>query len=770
MAFSVLTLEYAGNQKSLPWWGYSKPVLRLTSQAASTLTVEKTGEDPAVAVEDIPHWGVVKVRLSTVATPLAGSDIAGWSGGLVIFVGRRTDFDRSADATRQSTTREFSDPWYDLEQVVYQHTWQIRAAGAGANTTQYYSRLNLFQDISAGPFGTWTYLSTAAQIAAIVNYAAGQSPAANLQVGVVDPSFNVPVYQVKAVTCAEALRICLQPAPDCSTFFDYTTSPPTLHFRQRGTLGSVSLPYAGTDLQGRRHKSSRFKPRYDLVPDKVVVDFQVTNTDDGVSYTNIDSYAYPPGPERGMGVQVCPIDVTGAVKTHVSGSVTAEAVDPTTTAFWTHPRRKQDLGGPDITPTGVAGTLLVDQTINGGANPQGITVVDKDKNPVSLTDFPNEITSAGVQPWMVDGSGNPIKVVEATFEAHLSYDKTDNRGTAAQKLNVIPDHVVTYHAKLTNSGVGQVQYSALTGDDPGEAIIPGLAQSIYQTLATLQWEGEHVVEEELVSAIVGPGVNFNATGGLAAWATMNAQVYDTEVDFTAGRTTVRFGPHKYLSAAQFFEYLMMWRTRIIFTNPGQRNTGQSGSDSSVVVAGDHPAPNTAHGPPTNSLVGTLGTPDGSNNQVAVYHDVSTATPANGELFIGTMLAAGGLSSSAPTCKIKLADINAAESGNPHLAVRQVGGGGVLCTPGFTGGGTVNWKGDYSNVTTYNPGDLVRMTTGTTPGIYIQKTNTTCSGQDPFFNAVSPSAYWVLFAFTPYDFTVCVGGASKTTHMNATPPA
>ena len=323
-----LTLVYGVTEKFLKDWGYSYATLHLRSQAASTFHVTQAGNDPAGAHETpIPNWGQVTIYKDRV---FSGGV---FSGGTIIFQGRRTDFNGRAQPEARDTSMVFSDPWYDLEQIIYQHYWSYRAVGGGSNSTQYFSRLNLFQDISAGPGSAWSYLSTQAQIQQIVNYAAGATPAANIQIGTVDPAFNVPIYGVKGITCAEALQICLKVCPDCVTFFDYTTSPPTLHVRQRGTLGGLTLPFAGTDAHGRHHKSSRIRPRYDLIPEKVVVDYQITNRVDNTSYVNFASYAYPAGTDRGLGCLVIPIDVTGAVKTNVTGSVTAEAIDPTTTAF-----------------------------------------------------------------------------------------------------------------------------------------------------------------------------------------------------------------------------------------------------------------------------------------------------------------------------------------------------------------------------------------------------------------------------------------------------
>ncbi len=249
---TALTLVYSGTEKFLgadpagggaPGWGYSMGTLRLVSRAPSTFTTRKGGGDPAAAA-DIPFHGLVTIYKDRVYSG------GGFSGGRVIFKGSRVDFNGVASPEAPATTMTFADVWHDLQYTPFQHYWKNRPGGTLADF--YFSRINLFQDISAGPGSPWGYLTTAQQISEIITYAQSNCSLA-VQLGTVDPVWNLPLYGCKAVTCADALFAL--PGAACRTrsaCFVYTTAPPTLHIRQRANLTAVSLPFA----DGVKHQSS----------------------------------------------------------------------------------------------------------------------------------------------------------------------------------------------------------------------------------------------------------------------------------------------------------------------------------------------------------------------------------------------------------------------------------------------------------------------------------------------------------------------------------
>ena len=596
-----LSLLYNGTEKTLADWGYGIDAkLTLLSQAPSKFTVSKELDDPT-SDEDIPNWGVVEIWKDRTVT--AGV----FSGGTRIFVGRRTDFDRVAQPDNPKTMRVFEDPWYDLTTITFQHYWWVYVSGT--KTKQLFSRINLFQDIGESPEVPWGYLTTAQQITQIIQYAAdatlgrGIAGGKALQVGTIDPSWTLPVYGVKAIQCSDAILKCLQSMADAVTYFDYTTTPPTLHVRQRANLASVSLPFDNggslVPYVGYRqyHQNSRIRSRPDLIPTSVTIQYQTTSTVNGVTYVVPSTDTWPVGAnQQAMGAHVEPIDMRGGTVSTLTATVVSNSFDPTTVDFWKSVK-------PDLGTSNVTGLSLLSTAVNSSTDPNSITIKDDQGNNVSLTDYPYLMKSTGseIATWMKKPDGTQITGKKVTITATVSYTST----TIVNGVSIpnSPHNAqVTYECKLTNSPPGSstaspaygTKYSATATAVQADPVITGLAQSIYTSLAQLQWEGTHVILEENIYQCIGPGTNLNLVGGRTEWETMNASIVHTEIDFQDGRTTVTFGPHKHLSAATIASYMTLLRFRTVYDNPALRQTGQSDANNNIQYGQDHHVSNTNH--------------------------------------------------------------------------------------------------------------------------------------------------------------------------------
>ncbi|MDB6016040.1 MAG: hypothetical protein JWR19_529, partial [Pedosphaera sp.] len=473
-----ITLEYAGTERLAADWGFGECEFHPVSKGVSTFTVRVPGGDPAAAAP-IPFEAQIIIRVDRVFA--AGA----FSGGTILFKGRRTDNEGNADPQGRATQMVFSDVWYDLAHIVFQHYWSVRPVGSVANVNKYSSRIFLFQDISAGPATNWSYLTTDAQITEIINYAHTLCGAA-VQIGTIDPVWNVPMYSVKAITCAEALLICLRTLPDCSTFMDYTTTPPTIHFRQRANKTAITLPYAGSDAHSRYHKSSRIKERPDLQVPQVVIQYQKSAAFDDLTYLDFPTDVWPGGATgNALRAMVIPIDIRGSILNTARGYITSAAFDPTTTAFWKS--QKSELDRPEIT-----GLAVVDTAVNDVTHPDGITIKDAAGATVSLATYPYLFQDGGVAGWMtLGGGGGAVVVKEVIISAKLKYTERRNEDPASKKFSTVTAHAHSARVKLTNSPPGTQYYSTIAHADPGGAIITGLAHNIYNSLATLRYEGSH---------------------------------------------------------------------------------------------------------------------------------------------------------------------------------------------------------------------------------------------------------------------------------------
>lgn len=644
--------------------GYTDPIFKLLSRASSTVTIKKSGDDPANPA-DIDYQTPVRIY----------AELAGLNSGekTIIFQGRRTDFTGSAEPASRNTEMVFSDAWWDLENIVFQHYWQT-SDGTGGVTTKFAARLYLFTDISGGPTADWAYLPADAQLLEIIDYAKNQCDAI-IQAGTIDPAWNMPWIQIKAISCAQANLEVLRPMPDTCTFFDYSTTPPTLHIRQRSNLDGITMPWAETNANGTSHKSSRIKPRPDLQAPQVVIQYQDTTTIDGNDLVDFPDDAYPIGSEgNAIGALVVPIDLRGGSIKNVFGSVTGLTADPTANAFWI--RHKADLAN-------VTGLTIFNTAINDGS-PGCITIVDSTGAPVDIGTYGQEVKPGQVCPWMtLPETSTPVVAKEVTISVLMSYAAANASGVTGLG-SAVSKHPISVSINLTNSPNGTTRYSALASETSGDPTITGLAYYMWCSINNvplnyvdgvlippddapsidnpynLQWEGTHTVVEQIIHQIISPGyvLNLSGPGSNTDWATMNAAIYEVEIDLFHGRTVIRFGPHLHVNAQQFFEMLTAWRNRVTFENPAIRNTGQaSASGSDVTLGTSMEKENTNHSAlPSLTLqtIATIPTSGDSPTQTMVQHDPGTN---GGQVIIQTVDDAGDVVDDTVDIRMAAGDID-----------------------------------------------------------------------------------------------------------------
>ena len=95
---------------------------------------------------------------------------------------------------------------------------------------------------------------------------------------------RAPLDSVNDITCADAMRRMLRwigPTGSPVVWFDYTTTPPTLHISTRDQLPSVSLPLIGQSA------GFKIKRRDDLIPGCIALKFRVVGTVSGAQYTEV---------------------------------------------------------------------------------------------------------------------------------------------------------------------------------------------------------------------------------------------------------------------------------------------------------------------------------------------------------------------------------------------------------------------------------------------------------------------------------------------------
>ena len=517
-----------------------------------------------------------------------------YSGGTILFQGRRTDNSGQASGSGFSQEIVIEDAWYDLAHITFQCEWP-NITGYSGSTPTYGTPFTwpdcvLFQMTSAGqlqPNGTFApylpapyqgHITTGQAIKEILAYAIF-SCGVNLQIGRIDPACYVPYYPIRTMRCANAIKICLRVHPDCTCEIDYTTTPPTFNIRARANLTAITLPYKST-AANRTHLSSSVRPRPDLQPSRVAIYIKETTTVSGNPIINIGTDIYP-----ALSVALrsfdASIDITGPKISKSTAAITSLAFDPTDLDWWQTkvPALEQGI------PTSGAGALALLSTNISMGGAWDITVKDGTGADVNLATFAWELDpKSAPMAWMTVGGG-PLQIVEATVTAWFNYSKTSTVGTA-EVTDTAQQHQHHVRVKLVNSASMSQQLTQVLST--GEVYPPGLAQSIYTSLAQLQYNFSHTILELSFATLIKPGKHaLNLLGGNAAWTAMHAMVQSVDYDLmfnpvgnvTISQTTVKCGPVEHLEAGELVQLFNLFANRDLSKiDPNERLSGSVGTN------------------------------------------------------------------------------------------------------------------------------------------------------------------------------------------------
>ena len=571
---SYTTLEYDGVEKSLAGWGIAEEgcVKRVANLEADTFRVAV----PMADVFDEPIWpfeGVVIIRSGRAsATGLPDS----FSGGAIEFQGKRLLHVVDGRPDFEGVFYNFAGPWYDVHNCPYQQlsAWWL-GVGDGTGVDLSSDVLLFFQLVD----GHYAQVTTKVQIfdalQHVLDQYALQGLAAPFSVDLDDVDVNVPLptYPMQDVKCSEVIEYCLRPSPDARVWFDYSVSPPAVRVMSQGNCTPVTVALG----DGVSHESLRIVARPDLQARSVVCFFKQTNRVDDASWQKKTKQKHGPhgadsalDPDGGLRVLVQTVDLQGFSVSNVYGELVTLPVT-NDLAFW-------QVVVPELRSTQVRNFAVLG----------GMTVVDDDGNVVSLAAYPNALMDgSSICPWMTLAGVAPITGRRVTITADVTYKLYNVEGTGGSRtatngqfLEWFPSKRLSWRGIITN-GITD-NYTKISEIVSAEEIPTGLAEMIYTSLATLQYEGDVSLVQAEISGGLHMGNTLNLSGGVAAWATMGAQIQSIAKDFGTGKTVVEIGPSKFLAAGDLTQLFLINRLRRVYQNPSARVTGRaSGSDNSV---------------------------------------------------------------------------------------------------------------------------------------------------------------------------------------------
>jgi hypothetical protein len=716
----------------------------------------------------------------------------GWSGGISLFQGRRTDNSGQASASGASQELVIEDAWYDLRFLTMQAAWENIVGYTGTTPTYgppftwpdcvlfQYSPNGMLQP--DGTFATYSpapvyqHITTGQAIREILAYAI-YFGGVNLQIGQIDPACYVPFYPVRSMRCADCIKMCLRVHPDCTCKIDYTTTPPTFNIRRQASLAPVTLPYKGSS-SGRAHLTSSVRPRPDLQPSRVGIYLKETSTINGNPIVSLVTDIYP-NLASGLRSLDVSLDLSGPKLARTIAVLTTAGFDPTNLTWWAQkvPALKPLADGGQIPNAGSPGALaLLDATINGGSvHPKGIQVVDNSGNPVDLATYSYELLTGTPCAWMEAPAGGAVSLIEANVVAYFSYHKATTSG-ASSFADVIGEHMHTVRVKLVNTPSATFSLSQTL--NTGEFYPGGLAQSIYTSLSTLQYNFTHAILESPFATVIKPGKHaLNLSGAVvpAAWTNMNAMVQSVELELmftpgsgvTSAKTTVHCGPVQHLEAGELVQIFNLFCNRDLSKiNPNERLGGTDMSGGQVTLGLDSPKENSV---PANAVpsVQNFVAPDAAQGNLTnlLTHDatVGQITRAQQNTSTGANITNGVIApeysgSGAPSSST-LANNSYYRVGDKYVDTGannlyrcatagsyNVGGSGGSVWAQISGGGSGSFpfRGLWVSGVSYNLFDCVQLGAGTSAGLYFSTiaSNTNAPDSGLGWTQISSFATWL----------------------------
>lgn len=474
--------------------------------------------------------------------------------GEIWFTGTCDTIPEDAQAAGESQTYQVLNAWRWLEQNNYQQQWY--------NGTIYTSHCILNGTIGNNIKSVLDY--------AIANGAGLQYVSSELDVLTAIP----PASEFTEKYCASVIVENLQFAPDIVGWFDYATSPPTLHLKRRHALEASSVRFASYTTDESLPKAAMFKPiRLDkLSVPAVKINGETLVTVDGTQLQIPSVDIYPPGAtgreDRAFNAVIL---LQGSTVRNLFGELETEAID-TTSLDWF--KRHCDA----LRDTRINISRLV---------PGSVQRLDKDGNVLPVT-YASELIPGGgtIADWMENETGTPIIAQREFFRFKIDLEFNETFGDGVPLVG-LKDQLFSFDLVTTNAAAGHTEYSAIESVDSGDPSIVGLAQFLYESLnhfdggvAKTQYAASITLQEQECTGQIDLGSVVNLFGGRAEYETMRALIQSISFNIDNGVTEITCGPPRQWTIGSLLALLERFRVRRRWTNPLTQETGEteSGTD------------------------------------------------------------------------------------------------------------------------------------------------------------------------------------------------
>lgn len=475
------------------------------------------------------NQGIDKVSFTHAGAPLEHhpifnpeSPIRIYKDGIPWFYGIITKTPGSGTPFKEDHQFEVAGPWWHLENLIYQQTWNeiIPIGDAEEIRTINTGRVILGQNSQGNP------INNGLQITKILQYAINQN--APISIGEIALDVTFPYDETKDISCAEAIQRLLRWSPDSIVWFDYSTQPyPTLHIKRRSDASQSDL-YLNQNIC---IKSLQITPRNDLQSKSVVIKYEKIHHTNGQSWMSTEVDAHPEGATgREFKALVLTVELDGSRSQKVKQNVKTESILLDCPLWWQ--RHLPALQSIPLSKISI-------------------------KDPSRSGKLPAELLEGSISPWM----GRDVE--EDLIRAKISYETESEQ---------VIDREVAIRLNTTNAST-RVYEQILSSEHPEPTPI-GLARKLYDAVSVLQFDGEVILETKEINTSTLMGSVLNIHGGNQLWETMRATIQTVKEDIDHGRTAISFGPAKHLGPDDLVELLRANRKRQATRNAGRRITGK----------------------------------------------------------------------------------------------------------------------------------------------------------------------------------------------------
>jgi hypothetical protein len=458
-----------------------------------------------------------------------------FSGGTPWFQGYVGKPQRSASDGRENISYVFYDPWWKFERLTFKQTRNIfngYTTPSDPRTPPTY-RQEYTSEIYIGEKPDETYQTNGQQVVEILNWVnecwnptrrgavSGIDASQDvIQIGTIDPAVNIPKSRIVDPKCAEALVNVLRWSPDAVPFFDHTTTPPTIHVRALANLPEVVITITAED-----EKEITVTAENDRQLAGVFIKYKKNATVDGVIWPNLYPDKHPAGiTDFTPDVSDHTIELAGSNTAHtVQEVIVLSALDAisgsatTRKAFWLNAIK--ELQDPDIDPASITADVATVTAESGGGA-------------VSLAAYPNILVKGAISDWM------GVNWIDATIAVNIGFERYVDPPTGGvfRTKSSKQVHKVSHKVTLTNA-VTRVNPNAyfFTSFDSGDPVPIGVAQSLYNSVATLQHSGTLNLTREQMRTDISVGCKLKAIGPTQTFSNLLVQEVTSRPNFGTTR-------------------------------------------------------------------------------------------------------------------------------------------------------------------------------------------------------------------------------------------